>query len=157
MGEPVEPIRRIPREQARQAAERVATRLREDPRVRLIYLHGSTTDSKQDFVRDVDVAVLTEPALTLDERVRLAADLERTLHVPIDLASLNEASIALAHEVVDNGVCLYAKRPDDETAFVTRARSRYWDFKPFRDAQWRLAGERLAERQRRGAESRRNH
>ena len=36
---------------------------------------------------------------------------------------------------------------DMETEFVTRARARYWDFRPYRDEQWRLAGERLAERQ----------
>jgi hypothetical protein len=41
---------------------------------------------------------------------------------------------------------LFARDPDVETDFVTRARARYWDFKPYRDVQWRLAGERLAER-----------
>jgi hypothetical protein len=36
--------------------------------------------------------------------------------------------------------------------FAIRARARYWDFKPFRDEQRRLAGARLEER-RRGAPS----
>jgi hypothetical protein len=67
-------------------------------------------------------------------------------HAPIDLVSLNDASIVLAWEVVDRGVCLFARDHDVETDFVTRAHARYWDFKPFREAQWRLAGERAAAR-----------
>ena len=51
-----------------------------------------------------------------------------------------------AHEVVEAGVRLFARDPDVETEFVTRTRARWWDFKPYREAQWRLAGERLAER-----------
>src|SRR3989449_10749658 len=52
-----------------------------------------------------------------------------------------------SHEIVESGTCLYARTADAETEFVTRARARYWDFRPYRDEQWRLAGERLAERQ----------
>jgi len=40
--------------------------------------------------------------------------------------------------------------PELETDFVVRPRARYWDFKPFLEAQWTDAGERLRE-QRRGA------
>jgi hypothetical protein len=92
--------------------------------------------------------VLTPPALPLDELMRLRADLVNETRAPIDLVSLNDASIVLAHEVADSGRCLYTSTPDAEVDFVTRARTRYWDFKPYRDAQWRLAGERLAERRR---------
>jgi hypothetical protein len=71
---------------------------------------------------------------------------------PIDLVSLNDASVVLAWEVADSGRCLYARDPDAEIGFVTRARARYWDFKPFLDQQWRLTAERLEER-RRGAQA----
>lgn len=64
--------------------------------------------------------------------------------VGIDLVSLNDAPVMLAHEIVETGLGLYAKTPDLETEFVTRARD--WDFKPYRDEQWRLAGERLTQR-----------
>ncbi len=97
-------------------------------------------------MRDVDVAVLTDPPLSLDALVRRRADLVAATGAAIDLVSLNEAPIVLAHEIVDGGRCLYARTPDAETEFVTRTRARYWDFKPYRDEQWRLAGERLAER-----------
>lgn len=117
-----------------------------DPRVRLVYLFGSAVDPGRRAVRDVDLAVWTEPPLTLDERLGWQADLRRETALPVDLVLLNDASIALAHEVAQTGVCLYARDPDAEATFVTRARARYWDFRPFVDAQWRLAAERLAER-----------
>lgn len=59
------------------------------------------------------------------------ADLVLGVGGEIDLVSLNEASIVLAREVADSGDCLYASDADAEVEFVTRARSRYWDFKPF--------------------------
>ena len=138
----------IPAEKARDAAERAAAILGRRPDVGLVYVYGSTADVGQRMVRDVDLAVLTDRPLTVDEIVRLRADLVQTLEVDVDLVSLNEATIVLAHEVIEAGRCLYARSDDLETDFVIRARSRYWDFAPFRAEQWRLLGERLEERRR---------
>jgi hypothetical protein len=65
---------------------------------------------------------------------------------PIDLVFLDGAPVVLAREVVDHGTCLFSRTPQDEVQFVTRARARYWDFKPFLDEQWRLAAARQEER-----------
>jgi predicted nucleotidyltransferase len=132
------------------AAERAAAILARDPRVRLVYLFGSATDASRQSVRDVDLAILTEPLLELEDLLRLRADLVAATRTEIDLISLNDAPIVLAHEVVDSGRCLFAASPAIETDFVVRARARYVDWKPFRDEQWKNAGERIAER-RRGA------
>ena len=129
-------------------AEKAAAILAGDPRVLLVYVFGSAVAAARPRARDVDLAVLTHPPLVLDELMRLRANLVDATRAPIDLVSLNDASIVLAHEVADSGRCLYARTSEIEVEFVTRARARYWDFKPYRDAQWRLAGERLAERQR---------
>jgi predicted nucleotidyltransferase len=142
-------ISRLPAADARRAAEHAAGLLARNPRVLLVYTFGSSVHGPGP-VRDVDVAVLTAPRVSLDELLRARADLVAATGAPIDLISLNDASIALAHEVVAGGVCLFARTPDIETEFVTRARTRYWDFKPYRDEQWRLAGQRAGER-RRGA------
>lgn len=136
----------LPPAEARRAAERAAELLAEDPRVTLVYLFGSTLDPGRSAVRDVDVAVLTDPPLPLDALMRRRADLVAATGAPIDLVPLNDASVTLCHEVVEGGVCLYARTPDLETEFVTRARARFWDFKPYRDEQWRLGGERIGER-----------
>jgi len=135
--------------EAREAARQAAARLAADSRVQLVYVFGSTSDEKRAEVRDVDLAVLSEPALTLDELMRLRADaVVAAGGLPVDLVSLNDAPIVLAHEVADTGRCLYARSPDVATEFVVRARARYWDFKPFLEEQWRLTGERIEERRR---------
>jgi predicted nucleotidyltransferase len=144
----MEPFRHVAAVEARAAADRAAEVLARDTRVQLVYLFGSAADPDRNLVRDVDLAVLTDPALSLDELLRLRADVVVGAGAPIDLVSLNDAPIVLAHEVAASGKCLYARDPDVETEFVTRAHARYWDFKPFLEEQWRLTGERLEERRR---------
>lgn len=134
------------------AAERAALRIARDRRVRLVYLFGSAVDPTRAAVHDVDLAVLTEPALSLEELWRIRADAAETAQTPLDLVLLNDASVVLAWEVATSGQCLYACDADVEVEFVTRAQARYWDFKPFLEEQWRLTGERLEER-RRGRET----
>jgi predicted nucleotidyltransferase len=144
----MEPNPPLPGAAALAAAERAVAVLRRDSRVRLVYLYGSAADPARPTARDVDLAVLTEPAWSLEELMRVRADLVAAAGADIDLVLLNDASVVLAHEVVEGGRCLHADPPEAETAFVTRTRARYWDFKPFLDEQWRLAGERLEERRR---------
>jgi len=83
-------------------AERAATILARDPRVQLVYVFGSTAATSR-HPRDVDLAVLTDPPLSLDELMRTRADLVDAIRAPIDLVSLTEASIVLAHEVAVSG------------------------------------------------------
>ena len=145
-------FRRIPREQAGAAAVHAARFLAQNPRVSLVYVFGSAADPTCAVVRDVDLAVLAEPPLSFDDILRLRADVVAATGMPIDLISLNTAPVVLAKEIADGGRCLFSRTPEADVEFVTRARARYWDFKPFLDEQWRLAGERLAER-RRGTET----
>jgi len=142
----MKPVRRFTDREAREAAELAARCLEADLRVQLVYLFGSAANSKRPDVRDVDLAILTAPPLSLDEIVRLRADAVAAARLPIDLVSLNHTSVVLAKEVADTGRCLFARSPDIEVQFATRARSRYWDFKPFIETQWRLADERMRER-----------
>lgn len=139
--------RQLSQNDARRAAEEAARHLAGDPRVRLLYVFGSAADPLRAAVGDVDLAVLADPPLSPDDLLQLRADLVLATGTEIDLVSLNDASVVLAWEVADSGRCLYATDVDAEVEFVTRARDRYWDFKPFLDEQWRLAGERLLERQ----------
>ena len=104
--------------EARQAARKVAALLARKPRVRLVYLFGSAADATHVGVRGIDLAILTEPAQPLDELMQWRADLAAAVHLPLDLVSLNDASVALAYEVVEHGNCLYANPPEAETEFV---------------------------------------
>ena len=138
----------IPAADARVAAERASAVLARDQRVQLVFLFGSTVDPDRRDVRDVDLAILTEPSLDLEELLRLRADLVASTGARIDLVSLNEAPIVLAHEIVDSGRCLFARSSDIETEFVVRARARYLDWQPFRDEQWKQSGQRSEGRHR---------
>ena len=143
---------RIAGDAAREAAAHAAHELANDPRVQLVYLFGSAADPVREAVGDVDIAVLTRPPLLLHELLCLRADLVAATGADIDLVSLNDAPVVLSHEVAESGRCLFARTHEVEVDFVTNARSRYWDFKPFLEEQWRLTGERLEVR-RRGAAS----
>ena len=131
-------------DRARLAAEILAA----DPRMRLVYLFGSAADSRRQAPRDLDLAILTEPGLSLAERLDLRADLVERVGGAIDLVPLNDASVVLAHEVARTGVCLYAADADLTVEFICRALREFWDWQPFLEAQWRHAGDRLEARQR---------
>ena len=135
----------LPRELARSRAERAARRLAEDSRVSLVYLFGAVAHGQGPGVRDVDLAVWTDPPLDAAALFALRADVVSAVGGAVDLVSLNDASVVLAHEIADTGECLFARNPELEVEFVTQARSRYGDFRPYLDEQWRLVGERSKE------------
>src|SRR5713101_3532997 len=82
-------------------ATRAAELLARDPRVKLVYLFGSAADPAGPSPRDVDLAVWTDPPFSLEELMKCRADLVLTVGTSIDLVSLNDAPIMLAHEVVE--------------------------------------------------------
>lgn len=140
-------ITRIPLEVARERAERAARFLAADPRVKLVFFFGSAADPDWKIpVRDVDLAILTDPPLDFRDFLRLRDRTAAAVEGDVDLVSLNEAGVVLAREVADSGRCLYANPPDLETDFICRARMQYFDFKYYLDKQWRISGERLEER-----------
>jgi len=129
------------------AIERAIGSLAADPRVRLVYLFGSAARPGATEPRDLDLAISARPPLAFAELLSLQGRLQEALRgVPVDLVSLDEAPIVLAHEIVEGGRCLYARSPDDETELVTRTRMRWFDWLPVRERQWQVAAERLEER-----------
>lgn len=113
------------------AADRAAQCLRKDPRVRLVCLFGSSTDSERAEVGDVDLAVLCDPPVSMPELQKLRADLMAAVGADLDVVSLNHASVVLAWEVADSGRCLYAsprtsrrissRGPDHATGISSRS------------------------------------
>ena len=94
----------------------------------------------------MDVAFLARPPLSFDEVLTLNAESSALAEGEIELVQINDAPVVLAYEIADSGRCLFARDPQEEVEFVTRARLRYWDFKPYLEEQSRLSGERQRER-----------
>lgn len=129
-----------------EAIERAQAILEAVPRVRVVYLFGSAARPTSVPPRDLDLAVVARPPLTLGELLQLQGRLQEALGVTVDLVSLDDAPIVLAHEIIEGGRCLYARSPDDETELVTRTRMRWWDWLPVRERQWQASAERLKDR-----------
>lgn len=127
-------------------ADRAVEMLARDPRVRLVFLFGSSARPGVVPPRDLDLALKAEPPFTTDELLRAQGHLQAGLAVAVDLVDLGEAPIALAQEIVEGGRCVFARAPDDETEFVTRTRMRWWDWLPMREVQWIESGRRLEKR-----------
>jgi predicted nucleotidyltransferase len=137
---------RVPRQQLLDGAAAIAERFALDDRVLLVYVFGSACETTRPDPGDLDLAILTRDRLGLEDLMRLRADVALETRLPVDLLSLNDAPVLLAREVVDSGLCLFARTDDAQTEFVTRTLARYWDFAPYLHEQWRLAGKRVAER-----------
>jgi predicted nucleotidyltransferase len=129
-----------------EAIARAVAILSAEPRVRVVFLFGSAARPGSVPPRDLDLALCARPPLALPELLRLQGRLQEAVRPPVDLVSLDDAPIVLAHEIVEGGRCLYARSPDDETEIVTRTRMRWWDWLPVRARQWQASGERLEDR-----------
>lgn len=129
------------------AIERVTGILSAVPCVRVVYLFGSAARPGAVAPRDLDLALSARPPLAPAELLQLQGRLQEALPgLPVDLVSLDDAPIVLAHEIVEGGRCLYARSPDEETDLVTRTRMRWFDWLPVRERQWQASAERLEER-----------
>src|SRR2546422_8544414 len=74
----MDPRRRRSAIGARESAERAAHYLAGDPCVQLVYGFGSATQRDRATVRDVDLAVLTDPPLTLEDLTKRQRSEEHT-------------------------------------------------------------------------------
>lgn len=100
------------------------------------YLFGSTARGTARGRSDVDVAVLIDqdPPPTLEgSGMRLGAELEGQLGLPVDVVLLNRAPVDLIHRVLRDGVLVYEADRAARVRFEVRARSEYFDLKPHLD------------------------
>jgi predicted nucleotidyltransferase len=101
------------------APRRLIEQLCQENHVRLLYVFGSRAremlaqvkDSKKSLssgTSDVDIAILSDPALAVEQKVHLAQALEEVLGVErVDLVALGEADPFLAANII-RGERLYA-------------------------------------------------
>lgn len=100
------------------------------------YLFGSQAHGTSGKESDTDIAILLPEHLTreqrFDTRLRLAGEISRLLHMPVDLVILNDtASLLLRYAIITEGTTLYAISEDERITFESVTMANYFDFQPF--------------------------
>ena len=75
--------------------------LEKENQVQQAWVFGSFT--RRDSVRDIDVAICTEPELTFKEYLDLNAQIELQLGVPVDLVEITKAPPPLKENILKKG------------------------------------------------------
>jgi predicted nucleotidyltransferase len=108
------------------------------PGVRFAYVHGSFLEDRP--CRDLDLAVYLAGASAgqrLDLALAMGAELSHELGLPVDVHSLNEASVPFAYEVLRRGKLLFCRDREEAFGFAERILALYRDFLPLLEAGYR--------------------
>jgi predicted nucleotidyltransferase len=109
--------------------ERLTEVLHGLPGVRLAAAFGSVARGQAHTRSDVDLAVVLEPD-TAEQRLDVAAALERGAGRPLDLIHLDAAPPLLRFEIARDGILLLERHPHEWADFRTRAMLDWWDWAP---------------------------
>lgn len=107
-----------------QVAEEI---LKKRPKVLAAWLFGSQASGRARADSDVDIAIQCKEALSLEEQLSLAADLERALRVErVDLVLIDPSKPVLAFEAV-RGFPILNLAPQERAAFISLVSRIYED------------------------------
>ena len=88
--------------------EAIATKLKallaREKEVTGAWLFGSLT--RRNTVRDLDIAIHSEPKLSFQEFLNLNAQLELELGIPVDLVEIGDAPQSLKQNIFSNGILI---------------------------------------------------
>ena len=76
--------------------------LEREDRVLVAVIYGSAIRRKE--VRDIDIAIYAKPDISLKELLKVEAELEREIGVPVDLVSIDKVPPKLAYKALTSGV-----------------------------------------------------
>lgn len=112
--------------------ENLRNRLSQDKRTIFAYVHGSFLD-EEDF-NDIDVAIFLDKGTAIntdlvDLEISLSLELEKLIHLPIDVKILNAAPLSFCYHVT-KGVLIFNQNENIREEFVCRTWSAYFDFQP---------------------------
>ena len=100
------------------------------------YLYGSYAVEQTHPFSDLDIAVYANPLSIrekLDLEMSMALKIDQTLDSEIssDIRILNDLPLAIAGEIITDGVLIYSKDEKTRVDYETKLRSAYFDFLPF--------------------------
>lgn len=121
--------------------------LKSRPEIVAAYLFGSVAAGKAHKFSDVDVALLLAEPVDRDKawEIRLEAmgEAEKAFNREADVAMLHEVGSLLKFQVIHKGRLIYERDRKARIGFEVRARSEYFDFKPYLDEQQKQFLQRL--------------
>jgi predicted nucleotidyltransferase len=104
--------------------------------VEIAYLHGSVARGCPLPTSDVDLAVvLSEPmpdvVARLKVELRIQAAVEKACGLTtVDVRAINVAPVTALGEIVQEGLCLYARNTSRRAEFESLTRRKYFDYRP---------------------------
>jgi hypothetical protein len=131
------------------ARGRLAAALDREPVIAAMLI-GSQARGTQGPLSDVDLAVWLDPALTVDERLRvrlelIAAAVDVLRSEAVDVAVLNDAPPLMKHRAIGDGLRLVERDAQSRLRLEVDALIEYLDTQPLRDELERGVRNRLAE------------
>jgi uncharacterized protein len=102
------------------------------PEILAAYVFGSF--ARDQTFGDLDIAVLlaTSPAEPLKFELTLEGNLEKLVHIPVDMRVLNRAPQPFQYNVIREGKLILDRDPNRRAAFEGNVVKQYLDFSRFR-------------------------
>lgn len=105
--------------------------------VEIAYLFGSMAKNTHNKMSDIDIALLFKNEYNLEDDIFIRGDLMEMgmefFKIPVDIISLNKATLSLKYEVIKDGKIIWDSFPSGRVAFETSVLREYLDFKYYSD------------------------
>jgi len=101
--------------------------------VLLAILFGSTARNSARFESDIDIAVLTDPLLSVRKKEEMIDDIIGVAGRSVDLVDLHRAHGTLLRQILSNGTRLVCRNSLDLARLIKRAVFEQADFQPYID------------------------
>jgi len=109
--------------------------------LRLVVLHGSRAEGREEEKSDIDLAVLAEGHVDGARRMAIFRRLSQVIGgAPLDISLLNEAQPNFLAVVADTGVALWEAQEGEFLRFRSFAGRAFADAEKWRRAQWEHLG-----------------
>ncbi len=122
---------KLSQEEKKEVENKLNRSLSKKDEIIFAYLHGSFIDAY--WFRDVDIAVyLDENKLknrALDYELSLSVELEKVVHLPVDIKIFNYAPLSFRYEVT-KGELIFSRDEQKRYTFLEDTWHRYLDFAP---------------------------